>query len=568
MSDRTNGNVDEVLRRGLAPRAVAVYGASSRRLASQAARIARRILENGYADRTVLVNPNPQEVHGVATVARAQDSPLAGELDFAVISVPRHSVIDAVDDCAAAGIRLAVVTSARFAEADAEGAELQAALVARAASHGIRLFGPNCMGLANFTDGLWAADPKSPPRAGNVSILSQSGLLSMRIMDYIVECGQGIDIWVTMGNSADLDPPTMVEHLATRPVTRVVVLYLEAVPDPERLRGAIRTARAAGKEVVLLKSGRTERGSRTAATHTGALASPDVFVDVLAEETGCIRVDTVREAAQVASILATIGRPSGGFAVAGGSGGDCVLAADECTTHGVPLATLRPETIERMLAVVPESATTNPIDVSPFTWDGSGRQNDMAAAIASDPGVGCLVLLDGWGWEQVEGADGVRRLELGPLVGADGKLIVPLINDSRMPVELRELLGAAGVVTTADAETIWRSLAHIARAAGIPSDVSEAVDEEPVGHDAAPRRLPELAAFERLRGAGVPMVETRVVESTDELLAACSGFGYPVVLKGIVPGVIHKADRQLVHVDVWGDDEATRIWTQLSALAT
>src|SRR5579872_2037594 len=120
-----DGELIDVLDRGLTPRAVAVYGASGRRLQSQAARIARRLISGGYEGRVVLVNPRSQVVHGVETVAHASDSPLAPDLDFAVISVPRESVLEAVDDCAASGIRLAVVTSARFAEADARGAELQ-----------------------------------------------------------------------------------------------------------------------------------------------------------------------------------------------------------------------------------------------------------------------------------------------------------------------------------------------------------------------------------------------------------------------------------------------------------
>jgi acyl-CoA synthetase (NDP forming) len=557
--------LNAILDRGLAPRGVAVYGASARRPQSQAARIARRLLTGGYEDRVVLVNPRAQEVHGLATVEHAGDSPLAGDLDFAVISVPRDSVISAVEDCAAAGVRLAVVTSARFAEADARGAELQAELVECGHKLGVRLFGPNCMGLVNYNAGLFAADPKSATRPGSISIVSQSGLLSMRLMDFISECGQGVDLWLTMGNSADLDPPALVRYMASRPSTSVVVLYLESILDRDRLAASISEARTAGTDVVLLKAGRSEIGSRAAASHTGAMATADVFVDVLVEEVDSIRVDTVREAAQVASMIATIGRPPPPYLVAGGSGGDCVLAADACAAHGVPLAVIGRTTVERVRAIVPEAGAANPLDVSPFTWDGA-RQNAVIAALATDPGVGTIVLLDGWGWDVREEPDGSRRLELDDLASAAGGTVVPIINDSRMTEWQRHALVGNGIAVTSDGETIWRSLAHIARgAAPHGSGGTPVVILEPMSH-ATDRYLGELEAFGRLRNAGVPMVVTTVVSTADELAEVCQGLGYPVVVKGLVPGVIHKAARNLVRTEVFSEPEARHAWQELHDL--
>jgi len=560
-----DGELLDVLDRGLAPRAVAVYGASGRRLQSQAARIARRLITGGYEGRVVLVNPRSQVVHGVETVAHASDSPLAPELDFAVISVPRESVLEAVDDCAASGIKLAVVTSARFAEADGRGAQLQVDLANRARALGVRLIGPNCMGLVNYTVGLFAADPKSVARSGGVSIVSQSGLLSMRLMDFVTECGQGIDLWMTMGNSADLDPPDVVEYLASRPSTAVVVLYLEGIRDRERLATAIASARTDGTDVVLLKAGRTEMGGRAAASHTGAMASSDVFVDVLAEEVDCIRVDTVREAAQVASIIATIGRPPAPYVVVGGSGGDCVLAADACSVYQVPLAVLHPTTIERVQAIVPEAGNANPLDVSPFTWDGN-RQNAVIAAIASDPGVGSVVLLDGWGWDVREMPDGSRQLELGVLLQPERGTVVPIINDSRMTEWQRDALVTSGIAVTSDGETVWRSLGHIATRSSVAPPEADTLLAEASLPSTAVRYLPELEAIAQLRDAGVPMVPSEAVSSQDELRGACRRFGFPVVLKGLIPGVVHKADRQLVYTDVCGDEEALHAWDTLREL--
>jgi acetyl-CoA synthetase (ADP-forming) len=557
----------EVLARGLAPRAVAVYGASERRLVSQAARIASGLIQNSHPGRVALVNPRPQQVHGVATVASALNSDLAGELDFAVISVPREAAPDAVDDCGKAGVGLAVVTSAGFAESDDRGVELQKELIDRARSHGIRLIGPNCMGLINFTDGLFACGQPLAARPGKISVVAQSGYLSMRMMDFIGECGQGIDLWVTVGNCADLGPHDFLEYLATRPSTSVVVLYIENLPDPDRLRRAIRTARASGTDVVVLKSGRTDAGSVVAASHTGALASPDVFFDVLADETDCIRVDTVREGAQVAGILASLGRLGGPFVVAGGSGGDCVLAADACAVNEIPLAQLDALTLERIDEIVPQAGSSNPLDVSPFAWE-VRRHNDIIALLAESPGVGGVVLLDAWGWEADDLPESERQIRFGALLGTDGRPVTSIISDTRSELWQRRALVDAGFAVTSDAETVWRALGHITRhmaRQGIAAPIAErtavvAASASRVG----PIRLLELEAFSRLQGAGIPMVPTELVGSSEELLACSRTLGYPLVIKGLVPGVIHKAERDLVRADVWSDEEAVAVWRGLS----
>jgi acyl-CoA synthetase (NDP forming) len=562
------GSSVEVLARGLAPRAVAVYGASERRLVSQAARIAFRLIEHSHRGRVVLVNPRPQEVHGVATVASAADSDLAAELDFAVISVPRESVPDAVDDCAKVGVKLAVVTSAGFAESDARGVELQEELLTRARGHGISLIGPNCMGLINNSEGLFACGQPLSARPGKISVVAQSGYLSMRMLDFIGECGQGIDLWITIGNCADLGPHDFLEYFATRASTSVVVLYLENLPDPDRLRRAMVTARESGTEVLVLKSGRTGPGHTVASSHTGALASPDAFFDVLTEETDCIRVDTVREAAQAAGILASLGRPAGPFVVAGGSGGDCVLAADACAFNQIPLANLSLPTLHRVHEVVPQVGSTNPVDLSPFAWE-SGRQTDVIPILAQDPGVGGVVLLDAWNWEVEEDADGEPKVRFGAILDGAGDPVSKIISDTRSELWQRRALVDAGLAVTSDAETVWRALGHISRhmqRRGTSVRPAEPAQAAGVLEKAtAPGRLPELDAFARLRDAGIPMVDTEVVGSPDELLAKSRIMGFPLVIKGLVPGVVHKADQNLVRADVWGGEKALSEYRELSA---
>ncbi len=571
-------NLVGVLGRALVPRAVAVYGASSKRAeTNQGARIASKLKEFGYDGRVAVVNPTPGYVHGIPTIASARESSL--DIDLAVIAVPREAVIDALTDAASVGVKLAIVTSAKFAESDERGIELQAELLARARELGVRIIGPNCMGLVNFSDGLVCAGRPLPVRPGRVSVVAQSGFLSMRILNYVEESGQGIDLWVTLGNSADLTPADMIEFLGERAETSVIVLYLEHVADPARMREAIASARATGTDVVLLKSGRSALGSLTAASHTGALAAPDTFLDVLAAESDAIRVDTIHEAAQVASMIAAFGtRPVGPFVVTSASGGDCVLAADWCSKYDVPLASLSPSTLQRVHEIAPEASWGNPMDLTPFPFE-PGRQMEPLAVLAEDPDVGAIVLMDGFAFPIETGEDGPRAL-LEPLVTAERSLPVPVILDSRvgtgyarLPEWQRDQLVAAGFAVTSDAETIWRSLGHIARQArAVGTAPTPLVSTEPADPHSAdsdvPARLPELEAFDRLRNAGVPMVATERVTTQQELLDTCQRLNYPVVIKGLIPGVVHKADQQLVHIDIWTDEQAIDIWQKLSPTVT
>ncbi len=532
----------QTLNRGLAPRAVAIYGASARKLTSQAARIAGKVISNGYEGRVVLVNPNAQVVHGVSTVARAVESPLASELDLAIIAVPREAALAALDDCAAAGIGLAVVTSARFAEADERGAELQHELTVRAAEYGIRLIGPNCMGLINYTDGLVAAGRENTAPPGSISVVAQSGYLSMRLMNYIEETGQGVDLWVTMGNCADLTPADLIEYLGSRPSTSVVIVYLENVADPQRLSDAIKAARAAGTDVVLLKSGRTSIGSQVAASHTGALASPDVFVDVLAQDADAIRVDTVREAVQVASLISAFGRrparsvsahervgrrlrPGRGLVRAAiAASGPAVRGHDQPDASDRPRGRARP--IRSTSAHSRSTART-----------GSSRSCEFSPRT---PTSGASCSWTGGVWRRSRPP--MDRASISPRSASRASLPVPIIIDSRVKEWQRKVLVDAGFAVTSDGETIWRSLGHIVRQARIagqlpeagPAPVDSAADPQ---DDVAPAaRVPELEAFERLRAAGLPMIATERIHSTDELLDTGRRLGYPVVMKGLITG--------------------------------
>lgn len=556
------------LDRGLAPRAVAVYGASDRSPGAGGSRVGDNLMRHGYEDRIVFVNPRPQEIHGVKSVASAVDSPLADEIDFAFIAVPRAGVEAAVEDCARAGIKLATVVTAGFGEIDDKGLEDEQRLREIAQANGMRLFGPNCMGLINVRDSLFAARPPFDDCAsGAVSVVAQSGTVACRLMEEVSSFGQGIDLWVTMGNCMDITVPEMITYLAQRDSTKVIVTYLEGIPDPSALREAFKAARAAGKEVVILKPGRTERGSRAIASHTGALASPDVFVDAMVRECDVIRCRTVIEAAQAAGLLLSIGRIRGRVAVIAGSGGDAALVSDLCEENGVPLSALHADTVEQIRAIAPEAGLANPIDPT-ATVTQKGLTGELDRLIAADPDVSCIVVLGGaafrfpdWRPEWIEST--IDRYHV-------LAKMIPVVHASPMGRNYRERLSASSIGVMNDDETAWRALGAVVDLD--PESTAPEVKACPSEHAptdeaaaASSQALPELEAMGMLGAAGIPMIESVVIGSEKELRDTAQRLGYPLVMKGLVPGITHKTDRNLVQIGIRDEAVLVATWNRLHA---
>ena len=555
------------LDRGLAPRSVAVYGASSRSLGAQGARVADNLMRHGYADRIVFVNPRPQEIHGVQAVQSAVDSPLADQLDYAVIAVPLAAVVDAIADCARAGIGLATVITSGFAEVGGEGVAAERALLEAAAAHGVRLLGPNCMGLINFTAGVFAARPPFDGcPAGAVSVIAQSGNVACRLMEEVADFGQGVDLWVTMGNCADISIPEMLHYLVQRDTTRVIMLYLEGIPDAPALRSAFAAARQAGKEIVLLKPGRTDRGNRAIASHTGALASPDVFVDALVRETGVVRCRSVAEAAQVCGLLLTVGRLDGRIVVMAGSGGDAALVSDLCEDNRVPLAALHSETVAAIREIAPEAGLANPIDTT-ATVAQRGLTGELDRLIAADGDVACIVIIGNAAFKYPEWRPEWVETSIQRCVDLSEQ--VPVVMATAMRREHRQRLAAAGVGLLDGGDASWRALRGIVSADveppidPVPADETESGGE--VIGSATAHTLAELDAMSRLEQAGVRMVGSRVIHDQDELLVAVKELDYPVVLKGLLPGVSHKTDRGLVKLGIRTEADLVSAYAALAA---
>ncbi len=319
----------------LRPAAVAVLGVSQR-----PSNLGRRVFESllglGFQRaRSYAVNPACIDLHGTKTLASARDLP-AG-VDLAVIAVPREHVLAAVDDCAAAGVKGIVVISAGFAETDPRGRELQTELVERVRGYGMRMVGPNCMGVINAESGisLNASFAERLPPAGRIALASQSGGLGLAVLNLAATRQIGLSTFVSLGNKADISGNDLLQYGEQDPATSVLLLYLESFGNPRRF-GQIARRVSRSKPIVVVKSGRTAAGLRAAASHTAGLAASELAVDGLFRQAGVIRADTIDEMFDIAACLDSQPLPRGRrVAIVTNAGGPGILAADACTTAGL-----------------------------------------------------------------------------------------------------------------------------------------------------------------------------------------------------------------------------------------
>jgi acetyl coenzyme A synthetase (ADP forming)-like protein len=349
------------LRAILEPRAVAVIGASRNE-----SNLGRRIFDALITSPLPVypVNPAVGELNGLRCYSSARELPSG--VDLAVVAVPRDAVLAVVDDCAAAGVKGLVVISAGFAEHDEEGRRLQDQLVERVRAHGMRLVGPNCMGIlstrrvARFN----ASFAERMPAEGRIALASQSGGLGLAILELAARRQVGLSTFVSLGNKADVSGNDLLQYGESDPATSTILLYLESFGNPRRFaRLARRISRK--KPIVVVKAGRTAAGTRAASSHTAGLAASELAVDGLFRQSGVIRAETIDEMFDVAALLDAQPLPAGRrVAIVTNAGGPGILAADACSGAGLSVGELSGATRSQLSAFLASvSSTGNPIDM-------------------------------------------------------------------------------------------------------------------------------------------------------------------------------------------------------------
>jgi succinyl-CoA synthetase alpha subunit/GNAT superfamily N-acetyltransferase len=383
----------------LAPKSIAVIGAS-RNPKSVGGALFQNLIRWRFAGVVYPINPSAKSVAGVRAYAGVKELPETPELAF--VTVPARAVLDAARQCAAAGVRALCVISAGFAETGAEGKAAQEELLDICRLSGMRLVGPNCMGLVNAAskdgpgDGvdtrmLGTFAPADPP-AGDIAISSESGALGLALLNQLGQFGLGVSSFASIGNRADVSGNDLLQYWEADEATNVILLYLESFGNPRKFaRIARRVARR--KPIVAVKSGRTAAGARAASSHTAALASSDRAADALFAQTGIIRVATLMEFFSVARLLASQPIPAGDrIGVLTNAGGPAILAVDAAEAAGLKVPPLSEATKEKLRDALPVTASiNNPIDM---TANGGPEQyRACLEALYDEPGLDAILVI-------------------------------------------------------------------------------------------------------------------------------------------------------------------------------
>ena len=568
------------LRPMLEPRAVAVVGASR-----VSGGIGRRILDAmiaaGFKGPIYPINPATEEIAGLRTYSSVRDAP-AG-VDLAIIAVPRDGVLAVVDDCAAAGVKSLVVITAGYAEAGDDGRVAQQALVERVRGYGMRMVGPNCMGLLNANPAMRLNASFSPlfPQPGHVGLSSQSGALGLAILALAGSRGVGLSTFVSVGNKADVSSNDLLEYWEEDPATRVILLYLESFGNPRRFA---RLARRIGrtKPIVAVKSGRTRGGSRAAGSHTAALAANDTAVDALFHQAGVIRADTIDEMFDIAACLDAQPLPSGRrVAIVTNAGGPGILAVDACESVKLTVAPFSAETRARLAAYLPFAAnTSNPVDMVASAGPDEYREA-IQVVLADKDTDALLVIYAPVDTKQAEATLAAIRegIAVARRAGSSQKPVLACVMaDAGRPQPLDN--GDERIPAYAFPENAVRALAKIAAYAewrsqppGLLWGFDDVYPEEAreICRGAAEARGEDWLTDEELRRVlhafNLPLVASAVAHSADDAAAAAALLGFPVVAKIRSDSVQHKTEVGGVILNLADQDAVRHAFDEIMARA-
>ncbi len=533
-----------------APKSVAVFGASDR-VDSVGQIVFQNMLDSGFKGALYPINSRSPEVQGRKTYGSIAE--IEEIVELAVIATPPQTVPDIIEACGLHGVKAAVIITAGFGEIGAEGKELERRLLENAKRYGIRLIGPNCLGVMRPSIGLNATFNKGGANTGNLALISQSGALCTAILDWAQINDVGFSSVVSMGSSADVDFGETLDYLVSDPQTQNILLYIEGIRESRRFMSSLRAA-ARIKPVILIKVGRHEAGSKAAMSHTASLVGSDDAFDAAVRRAGVVRVQTVTQLFSAAKALSCGFHPSGNrLAIVTNGGGPGVMATDRASDLGLVMAELSEATIARLNEVLPPNwSHGNPVDI---IGDAQvDRYQHAVAACLEDPNVdGVLTIL-------------TPQAMTKPLEAANA--VIELANHYKKPL-LSCWMGESQVAESR------KAFAHAKKpnfrtpepAVEVFSYLSDYYQNqkllmqmpEPLSDHKAPdiegarmviegalldkrKILSEMESKALLSAFHIPVAQTMVARSPNEALLIAQQLGFPVVMKVNSRDITHKSD--------------------------
>ena len=546
------------------PKSVAVIGATER-----TGHVGRAILWNlissPFGGAVYPVNPRRNVVLGIRaypSISRVPDC-----VQLAVIVTPAESVPSVIRECVSAGVKAAIVISAGFRETGSRGSALEQEVLEVVRSGGMRLIGPNCLGVMCPITGLNATFAPAIGNPGSVALISQSGAICTALLDWSLREKVGFSALISVGSMLDVGWGDLIDYLGSEPHTRSIVIYMESIGDARSFLSAAREV-ALSKPILVIKAGRTELAAKAAASHTGSLTGSDAVLDAAFRRAGVLRIDELSDIFHMTETLARQPRPNGPrLTIVTNAGGPGVLATDALVSLGEQPASLASETIDALSQILPPHwSHANPIDV---IGDAGPERYEQAVTIAAnDPNTdGLLVIMTPQAMsDPVE----IAR-KIAPLASLKNKPILASWMGGERAMEGEVVLNQAGIPTFPFPETavrafhyMWRYSYNLQLLYETPSITEGAVQAEAASQlvesirRSGRRLLTEFESKQLLALYGIPTVKTELAETVEEAVSAAEKLGYPVVLKLNSFTVTHKTDVDGVRLSI-ENAEAVRV---------
>jgi acetyl coenzyme A synthetase (ADP forming)-like protein len=558
------------LRSILAPESLAVVGAS-RTPGTIGHEIVASLVRCGYNGAVYPVNPRAKAICAIPAFADIEAIP--APLDQAIIVVPKELVQGVVEGCARKGIPGLVVISSGFKEVGGEGTERERRLTEFVRASGMRMVGPNCMGVLNANPAISMNGTFAPglPPYGKVGFVSQSGAMGLSVLDYASEYGIGISQFVSVGNKADVSGNDLLLEWEHDPDVEVILMYVENFGNPGKfLQIASRITKR--KPILVVKSGRSRAGARAASSHTGALAASDAAVDALLAQAGVLRAGSIEELFDLAMGFAVQKAPtSRRTVVLTNAGGPGILAADACEANGLELPDLAPATVARLAPLFPaEASIRNPLDMIASATPQGYRA--ALGALLDDPGVDAAlaIFVPPLGVTQADVSLAIASVA----AERPTKTVFGVLMGHRGLPQGKAALHEAGIPAYIFPESAARALAAMCRwrewcelppsvVESIPVDAARARRLIDRAISAGKSRLAEDEALELLTAYGIPVARGELAASAEEVVRLADRMGYPVVLKIVAPTIIHKTEVGGVRVNLGDAGEVRRAFDQI-----
>ena len=534
-----------------APHSVAVIGATER-AGSIGRAVIWSLVSSPFGGTVYPVSDKHTSVSGIKAYQRIADIPEPVEL--AVIVTPAKTVPGIISECVEDGVRGIIVISAGFKEHGEEGKQLEQQILERLAGTGVRLLGPNCLGVMNPLSGLNATFAPNIARPGNVAFISQSGALCTAVLDWCQKEMVGFSAFVSVGSMLDVGWGDLIDYLGNDSRTHSIVMYMESVGDARSFLSAAREV-SLNKPIIVIKAGRTQAAAHAAASHTGALTGSDEVLEAAFRRCGVLRVNTIADLFYMAEVLAKQPRPKGPrLAVVTNAGGPGVLAADSLIATGGQLAELSAKSMEELNAMLPPHwSRNNPVDIlGDALPDKYARVVEIVSKDANVDGVLTIICPQGMA-DPTQTADRLK-----PFANSTGKpLIASWMGGAEMTAGI-DILNRAGIPTFPFPDTaakvfnyMWRysyNLRGLYETPALPSEADQFPDRAAAERVIQPVRragraiLTEVESKRLLIGYGIPIVPTSVADTEAEAVEEADKFGYPVVLKVFSETITHKTD--------------------------